>query len=156
MQVVVKGLRAIQLYLPNNPIYQQAVQNIRNAFGPVWEIFEEVVLVLQETDMVVEGKTVLRQPAKNESVAWILFKDGIRQVMLRPGVEEEEIVKFLAVINKARNLPADAEDDLLTLLWEQDFQKIRYVFQEVGSEEGAAPAIGEKPATTTGGAAPSV
>ena len=34
MQVMVKGLRAIQLYLPNNPIYQQAVQNIRNAFGP--------------------------------------------------------------------------------------------------------------------------
>jgi len=27
------------------------------------------------------------QPAKNESVAWILFKDGIRQVMLRPGVD---------------------------------------------------------------------
>ncbi|MBI4501146.1 MAG: HEAT repeat domain-containing protein [Gemmatimonadetes bacterium] len=151
MQVIVKGLRAIQLYLPNNPIYQQAVQNIRNAFGPVWQVFEELPLTLQETDFAVQGRTVLAQPAKNESIAWVLFKDGIRLVTLRPGVEDEEIVKFLTVINKVRNLPPDAEDDLLTLLWEQDFQNIRYNFVELGSDDGAAVPAGEPSQVAAGG-----
>jgi HEAT repeat protein len=145
LQVMVKGLRAIQLYLPNNPIYQQAVQNIRNAFPAVWQTFDELPLSLQETDFVVDSRPVLSQPAKNESIAWLLYKDGIRLVVLRPGVEEQEIVNFLGVINKVKNLPADSEDDLLSLLWEQDFQHIRYNFVELGSEEGPSlPAAGER------------
>jgi len=35
MQVLVKGLRATQLYLPNNPVYQRAVDNIKGAFRQV-------------------------------------------------------------------------------------------------------------------------
>ena len=35
MQVLLKALRAVQLYLPNNPIYQRAIDNLGDAFGPV-------------------------------------------------------------------------------------------------------------------------
>ena len=35
MQVISKGMRATQLYLPNNPVYQRAVDNIRAAFRQV-------------------------------------------------------------------------------------------------------------------------
>src|SRR5262245_6477367 len=158
MQVMVKGLRAIQLYLPNNPIYQQAVQNIRNAFPAVWQTFDELPLSLQETDFVVDGRPVLAQPTKNESIAWVLYKDGIRLLALRPGVEEQEIVNFLSVINKVRNLPADSEEDLLSLLWQQDFQYIRYNFVELGSEDSPMlPGSGEKmPVVKAGGAHPKI
>ncbi len=153
LQVMVKGLRALQLYLPNNPIYAQAVQNIRNAFPPVWQAFDELPLVLQETDFSVDSRTVLAQPTKNESIAWVLYKDGIRMVTLLPGVEEKEITGLLTVINKVRNLPPDSEDDLLTLLWEQDFQCIRYNFVELGSEDGPSlsTAAGEKTEKLTAG-----
>jgi HEAT repeat protein len=46
-------------------------------------------------------------------------------------VEQDEIVRFLEVINRVRSLQSNAEDDLLTLLWEQDFQLINYIFTEV-------------------------
>src|SRR5207247_719506 len=36
MQVVSKGMRATQLYLPNNPVYQRAVDHLRGAFRHVW------------------------------------------------------------------------------------------------------------------------
>src|SRR5438093_4688170 len=153
MQVTVKGLRAIQLYLPNNPIYQQAVQNIRNAFGPIWESMEDLPLTLQETDFAIGGKVVLAQRAKNESISWVLYKDGIRQVTLLRGVEEQEIVNLLSVINRVRNLPPDSEDDLLTLLWEQDFQYIRYNFVELGAEDTAAVGGGERTAKLSAGGA---
>ncbi len=138
VQVLMKGLRAIQLYLPNNPIHQKAVANIRTAFDPVWEQCPELELQVTETEFIWEENVVFSWEDKSDSVAWALYKDGVRTLLLLPGVEDNEIINLLDVIHKARNLAADAADDLLTLFWEQDFQHVRYVTIEVG-EDGAAP-----------------
>lgn len=130
MQLFVKALRATQLYLPNNPVYQQAIQNLQAGFAPIWEYQGELVLDVTEADLVWEGEAVLSQKNRSDSVPWLLFKDGIRRIAFSKGVEEAEIVRFLSVLNRAKNLPADADDDLLTLLWEQDFELIRYDFVE--------------------------
>jgi HEAT repeat protein len=138
VQVLVKGLRAIQLYLPNNPIYQKAVDNVRAAFAPVWGEMPELYLQVTESDLLWEDISVYSQPSKAESVAWFLFKDGVRSLTLARGIEDEEIVAFLEVIKKAQSLPKDATDDLLTLLWEQDFQHVLYTAVELGAE-GVTP-----------------
>ena len=133
MQAVVKGLRATQLYLPNNPVYQQAIQNVRAAFASVWQETDELVLGVTESDLVLDKRPVLSQPSRSESVAWVLFKDGVRSLTFLRGAQEEEIQRFLGVIHKARQLTSDADDDLLTLLWEQDFQYVRYDFVELAT-----------------------
>jgi len=138
MQVLVKGLRALQLYLPNNPIYQKAAENIRVAFEPVWEECAELNLLVTESEFKWEDEVVLSQPDRADSVPWVLFKDGLRLLTLSPGIQDEEIVQLLDVIHKARGLTGDSDDDLLTLLWEQDFQCVRYVTIELG-EEGVQP-----------------
>ena len=130
----VKAIRATQMYLPNNPIYQRAVDTTRAAFKPMWEEVDEVNIVVNEAALIWEGQTVYSSTSKADSIAWLLFKDGIRSLQLRPGVEDEELTPFLEVINKARTLPNDAEDDLLTLLWEYDFQFLHYQFVEVLQE----------------------
>lgn len=131
---IVKALRAFQMYLPNNPMYQRAETNLRDAFPPVWAVLDELMLLVRETDLVWEDQLVYEQPAKNESFAWGLYKDGMRVLTLRKGVEEAEIGRFLQTVTRARHLSADAGDDLLTLLWEQDFQKVSYKFAEVISD----------------------
>ena len=145
MQVLVKGLRALQLYLPNNPIYQKAVENIQTAFEPVWGECAELNLLVTESEFKWEDAVVLSQRDKAESVPWILFKDGIRFLTLSPGIEDEEIVRLLDVMHKARGLTDDSADDLLTLLWEQDFQHVRYVTIEVGGsgEDEGIPTLGK-------------
>jgi len=135
MQVLDKGMRAIQLYLPNNPVYQRAVANIDAAFVPVWEHCTEIELQVAETTLVWEGKPVLSQESKSDSMAWVLYKDGVRSITLVSGVEDDEIVRFLQVIQKARTLDQEASDDLMTLLWDQDFQSIRYTYVEIGMED---------------------
>ncbi len=134
MQVLSKGIRATQLYLPNNPVYQRAVDNIRAAFRQIWQATEDLVFDVGETELRWEDNVVYSQEQRSESIAWTLFKDGVRSLSFRPGVEETEIVRFLGVLQQARNLQADAPDDLLTLLWAQDFQLISYTFRELVSE----------------------
>jgi len=135
MQVVVKALRAIQLYLPNNPVYQRATENLVAGFGPVWEYTDDLELQVRENDFVWDETAVLTQENKSDSVPWLLFKDGIRRITIQKGAEDEEIVRLLQVIHRAKTLDPDAGDDLLTLLWEQEFQRIRYDFIEMGMEE---------------------
>jgi HEAT repeat protein len=152
---IVKALRAFHMYLPNNPIYQRATENVRAAFAPIWGALDQLVLTVAETDFVWEEQVVYHQPAKGESLAWGLFKDGMRSLTIRRGAEEEELTRFLETVNRARYLAADAGDDLLTLLWEQEFQYIQYHFVEFFGEGGGAmpevsgayPAGGGEPET---------
>lgn len=131
LTLVSKALRAVQLYLPNNPVYQRALENVRVACRKIWESTDDLVLDVAEVELHWEGNVVYSHDQKNESIAWTLFKDGIRTVTLRPGVEETEIVRFMQVMHQARMLQADAADDLLTLLWQEDFQLLAYTFREL-------------------------
>jgi HEAT repeat protein len=130
IQGLVKALRAYHMYLPNNPIYQRATEHLRTAFLPIWSAMDELVLTVVETDFVWEDQVVYHQLNKSDSLAWGLFKDGMRSLTIRRGAEHEELPRLLETINRARYLPADAGDDLLTLLWEQEYQLIQYHFVE--------------------------
>lgn len=134
LRVLVKSQRALQMYLPNNPMYSRALDQMAAAFAPIWGITGRLVLDIQEGEITWEGANVYRQGARNEGLAWQLYKDGLRRLTLLPGVEREEIVRFLDVVNRSRLLSVDAGDDLLTLLWEQDFVLVSYAFIEVLGE----------------------
>jgi HEAT repeat protein len=167
LRMLGKGQRALQMYLPNNPVYQRTLQQVTDAFKPVWDVTGRLVLDIQEEQITWDGVPVLAHPTRNEGLPWQLYKDGLRQLSLAPGVEVEEIFRLLRVVNRAKMLPADAADDLLTLIWEQEFVHIAYAFVEVsgdgaefemergsgwrGSDEGA-PGRASQPEAAEGGA----
>jgi HEAT repeat protein len=147
LQTMVKALRAFQMYLPNNPIYQRAIQNVRGAFGPIWAASDELVLTIAETEIVWEEEVVYQQLNKADSLAWTLFKDGMRVLTIQKGAEQDELVRFLETVNRARFLPSEAGDDLMTLLWEQEFVGIRHHFIDFLSDgdgiQGSTRALGD-------------
>lgn len=136
LQGIVKALRAFQMYLPNNPIYQRAIQNVRAAFSPIWAATEELALTVGETELIWEEQVVYRQLNKSESLAWSLFKDGMRELTIYKGAEEEELPRLLVTINQARFMAADAGDDLNTLLWAHEFELLKYRFIDFFGEGG--------------------
>ncbi len=139
MQALVKAYRAAQLYRANNLVYRETLENLRAAFPPVWELLGELTLEVSEDVFLWEDTPVLSERNRGESVAWALFKDGIRSLTLSPGVEGREIVGLIRAMIRARELGTEAPDDLLTLLWQGDFQHIRYTFLDLGQDE--APQI---------------
>jgi hypothetical protein len=151
LQTMVKALRAFQMYLPNNPIYQRAIQNVRGAFGPIWAASDELVLTIAETEILWEEEVVYQQLNKADSLAWTLFKDGMRVLTIQQGAEQDELVRLLETVNRARFLPSEAGDDLMTLLWEQEFVGIKYHFIDFLSDgegiQGSTRALGQGDAT---------
>jgi len=138
LQALAKAVRALTLYLPNNPIYQRAVDQVRARFALIWDATDELTLDVRETTLGWGEEVVYSNDTKAESLAWTLYKDGIRTLTMLRGVERDEIVRFLEVIVQVRALPAEAEDDLLTLLWEEEFGRLRYSFTDLLAE-GVAP-----------------
>ncbi len=136
LRTLVKASRAFQMYLPNNPMYHRAAKNLETAFEPVWSAIDELVLTVQETDFVWEGTVVYHQISKADSLAWTLYKDGLRVLTLRKGVEVEELPRLLRVVNQVRGLAPDAADDLFTLLWSEEFQYVDVRFAEFVQDFG--------------------
>lgn len=127
LQLFGKAVRAQQLYLPNNPMYQRAIDQLRAGFEAVWRETSELSLLVMETEFRWEGIPVAQEASRSDSLSWVFFKDGIRTLTFTPGFEGEEMVRLLEMVQRARRGGTE-DDDLLTLLWEEDFVNLRYRF----------------------------
>ena len=128
LRLLAKAARAHQLYLPNNPMYRRAVDALRAGFVAVWKEMSDLTLVVNENDFRLDGDVVWddASTAKTpDSLPWLFYKDGVRELTLREGFEKEEVSKLLDVIQRARRATPD-DDDLVTLLWEADFSLLSY------------------------------
>lgn len=149
LKLLSKAVRARLLYLPNNPNYAKAAELMGVVFAPMWQHAEECVLTINEHSFQYGSRVVYKEEAQaNDSLPWLFFKDGVRELRFLPGFEGEESVKFLDMVVRARKALPD-EDDLLTLLWQAEFQTVRYRYVDVGVEgtvpleyEDGAPAAG--------------
>ncbi len=131
MRQLARAVKTRQLYLPNNPMYHRSIEQLQAAFAPLWCETKELVLQIYETEFRWAGVAVHQEAAGGESLPWTCYKDGLRELTLVEGVEAEEITLFLDILIRVRKASPD-EDDLLTLLWEQEFEFLRYRFVDLG------------------------
>jgi HEAT repeat protein len=137
MRQLDKTVRAHQMYPSHNAQYIRTVENLRIAFGVVWEETDGISMQVSDTEFTWCDVTVLSEPEKvSDSLPWTLFKDGLRELTLTRGFEGDELDKFLKIIPLVRRAQ-DHEDDILTLLWEQEFVFLSYRFIDSSSGQGA-------------------
>ena len=129
-----KAFRARQLYLANNPMRERALATAREAFAACWREDDTPIRVLvREAEFVCEGHPVFRETERaSEGLPWILYRDGVRELTLLPGFEQEGVEPLLALLQRARQAAPD-EDDLVTLLWVADLETVQYRFVDVSS-----------------------
>ncbi len=129
LQAIVKARKNIRLYPENNPVYQNTIREVHQRFKGLLEYMDELKLRIKHFEIVYEDETVYENREKDESLALFFFKDGVRELSFKKGLPEDELIDFLKIIS------ADFEreyldDDVVTLMWERDFQYIGYVVDE--------------------------
>jgi HEAT repeat protein len=140
-----KTVRARQLYMANNPSYTNAVEKLRACFVPVWAETDAFTLTVTDTQFRWSGVAVHEQPEKaSDSLPWLFYKDGLREVTLSNGFERDELNQLIEIIPKVRRAQAD-EDDLITILWEHEFAFLSYRHVDVGQEGSGVPMAGVEP-----------
>ena len=138
-----KALRAYQLYDENNPVYKRFVGSLHAAFKQLWdEGVERLPVQIEEDRITWVREEVYRSESRSDSLSWLFFKDGVREVTFLPGVEDEELESLLSVLQRARNLSPES-DDLLTILWEAELVYFQYHYVDVLAEVIDGPLLEE-------------
>jgi hypothetical protein len=133
LRTFARAARAHQLYLPNNPMHARALDAAKTGFAGIWHEADSITLHVTESDLRWMGRPLMEEPDRtSDSIPWLLYKDGIRELVIRSGFEDGELLLLLTLMQRARLASAE-DDDLLTLLWEHDFSFLQYKYVELGA-----------------------
>jgi len=140
IQALVRTLKAYRMYLPNNPTLHKFQSDLEARTWSCLKEIGDIVLNVQQFDLLFEDYSVYHNAAREESLAFRFFTDGVRQITFREGLEPQELRGLLEVLKKATD-PSQGQDDVVTLLWERDFRHIEYVhisIDEIVDESGSS------------------
>ena len=126
IQALVRTLKAYRMYLPNNPTLHKFQSDLEARTWSCLKEIGDIILNVQQFDLLFEDYSVYHNAAREESLAFRFFTDGVRQITFREGLEPQELRGFMEVLKKATD-PTQGQDDVVTLLWERDFRHIEYV-----------------------------
>jgi hypothetical protein len=133
---LLKAIKAYKLYQTNNPALTKQLEDLTTKFTAHLDRYQTLNLQVGEYKLFFDGKPIYESPDMKESLAFLLYKDGVREIRFLRGLEDHEISDFLDVIR--RNEQASRlEDDIVTLLWEKDFAHISYFATDEFTESNA-------------------
>jgi len=134
-----KAFRAWQLYLPNNPMRERALDTARSAFAAcLADRGASLRVLVREGEFVVDGHVVHRELDRpTDGIPWILYRDGVRELTMHAGFESDALTPLLQILQRVRQAAPD-DDDLVTMLWIADLDTLQYRFVDVGGGGDAA------------------
>jgi len=137
LRQVGKAARAQQLYASNNPMHARAMNAVGEAFKALWKQVPSLELQITDSSFSWLGHTVIEEPGRtSDSLPWLFYKDGVRELTMHPGFEDEELGVLLGIVQRTRLAFAE-DDDMLTRLWEREFEFLQYKYVELAVEVGA-------------------
>jgi HEAT repeat protein len=107
---------------------------------------ESFALKIRQNSILYDAEQIYSSAEKEDNLALFFFKDGLRELTFKKGLSHEELEEFLKIT--ALDFEREVMDeDIVTLLWEKDFQNIQYIVDEaflIDSEEEEYEAVAEK------------
>jgi hypothetical protein len=140
--VLGKAFRAYQLYDENNPVRHRFIESLRQTFHSLWNDIDRLTLRVEEDRILLGAEEVYKAATRGESLAFLFYKDGVREITFLPGIEAGELEPFLGVLQKARKLVPES-DDLLTVLWDVDLSFFQYQYIDFLAEGVDLPVAGD-------------
>ncbi|MCJ7577901.1 MAG: HEAT repeat domain-containing protein [candidate division Zixibacteria bacterium] len=121
-----KTLRSLLLYPKNNPIPKEFKRKLYQNFSDFLNSNEELKLEVKQSQFLYQGRIVYEEEEREQGITYALHKDGVRELVFIKELEQEELTHFLETLEIGLK-SKDLEQDLVTLLWEKDFNHIKYL-----------------------------
>lgn len=123
---LVKTVKAVRFYPPDNPTIKGFRDQLLKKFQFFLNKYPSFTLQVGEYNLSFMGKILYENRDMKSSLAFILYKDGVRELRFMKGLEEWEVQGLIDIIKGVENIN-ELEDDVVTLMWEKDFTHIGYV-----------------------------
>ncbi len=145
-----RAARSFSLYDPKNAMVRSLIGEYR-AKAEVILKQGPVKLEVRAFELAFEGEEVYVEKDRERSLAFRLFRDGVRGLTLKPDVSWEEQLKLLEIFSVRYSGVRQQEDDLVTLLRKASFKGVEieavegFKPDEETPEQGAAQAESAEP-----------
>ena len=126
-----KAARSVLLYDTSNQIIRDFLEELRDRIWAFGEMYGPLDVDVRPFELQREGETVYLERDRERSLAWRMFRDGVRRVVIQPEVDWDELMSLIEILSIRYTGLRQQEDDIVTLLWKAGFVHI-----EIHSIEG--------------------
>jgi hypothetical protein len=130
-----RAARCLVLYDPSNAVVRQFLAEYQTKMRGVLDQYGELAVEIRPFDMVVGGEVVYHDTDREKSLAFRVFRDGVRRLFLHPHVTWDELLLFLEILAVRYSGVRQQEEDTVTLLRKAEFRGI-----SIEAVEGFTPA----------------
>jgi HEAT repeat protein len=126
VQAMSKLIHGKQIYARNNPTLVKFTKDFHKAFRSFVDEHDEVVLTIEQNALRWEGELVYENNERDDSIAFLLYKDGIGEICIPSSASDSEVDRFIDIVKDELHGPATGAEDVVTRLWKADFDNITY------------------------------
>jgi surfactin synthase thioesterase subunit len=144
-----RAAKNYQMYLSNNRMFTSSMEDLKGALEDYLEDEEVLTLVVKEFELVHQDTPVYSNNDKYQSLAFRMYRDGIRLISFHRGISGDDLLDFFDALARCMDA-GNLEEDFVTLLWEKDLQTITYYeINDFDAEyrylqDGVAKAMGDQ------------
>ncbi len=133
-----------KIYADNNPRLEQFRDELVTTLREFFTCEDELQLTVEQFAMQWHDHVVYENLRREESLAFILFKDGIGEITITPSAIGEELERLVRILADELH-STNNEDDVVTRFWNADFQHIAYRVLDDYLEPQRKEQLEEKP-----------
>lgn len=126
-----KTAKSRRTYGAANPVAQKFFQQLFEGLTAHLVTYSKLAFLVQRSELYFNGEVVYRseQDSSNESVAFKLYADGIRELAFLEGLSAEDLSFLLDSLWDSLN-PDENDDDIVTRLWSKNLSTVTMVTAE--------------------------
>lgn len=129
---LLKGIKQIGMYRHNEAKFPEFLERALEAITQYTEKHGPLSLKVEQQNFLLHGEPLF---SEDTALPYKFFRDGIRQLILRPGLALPELVTFTLI---ALSEPERGAEDVLAQLWKAGLEHLEYVVVEGFSMDGAS------------------
>ncbi len=126
---LLKAQKISRIYPENSPVRVNTIEETFAKFKEFFALRQMLDLWIKPNEMVFDSVAVYQNTERVDNLAFFFFKDGLKQLSFRSELTKEELRDFLRIVTMDFERQA-IDDDVVTLLWERDFENIKYLTDE--------------------------
>jgi len=130
----IKAIKAFRFYPPDNPTLKGFRDQLLKKFQFFLNKYQSFVIVIGEYDLSFKSKILYENRDVKTSLAFLLYRDGLREIRFVKGLEEWEVQGIIDILKQGESIN-QLEDDIVTLMWEKDFVHISFLATDEFLEE---------------------
>jgi HEAT repeat protein len=121
------ALKNHSIYPGSHSVCQKSVIKVQSLLNAFFARHHHTLrLDIQKDRLLYKDEVVHQGQLRADSWVFHLFRDGIQWLEFQEGLDSAEIRAFLKIMNSCKKAEEEAEGDLVTALWEENFSGLRY------------------------------